>query len=232
MILYSTALLLGFMGSLHCLGMCGPIAMASVNRKSKFFIQGIFYNLGRITTYAILGIAFGLLGEGLWLMGLQQITSISIGILLLVSLLTGLKKLKPLINSFYKPVTNFVKSYFNKFIGKHSWDSRFILGLINGLLPCGLVYIAIAGAIATADFAQSALFMLIFGIGTWPMMWSIIFSKKMIIKLNGFRIKKLMPVFIFILSIVFVLRGLDLGIPYISPSMPFHQQAITTDCVP
>ena len=99
-----SGLALGFLGSLHCIGMCGPIALALPSQsKSKlsFYSGRLLYNLGRVITYSIMGLIIGLIGQKINLAGYQQIISVILGIAILIAVLLPsrfknyLVKLKP-----------------------------------------------------------------------------------------------------------------------------------------
>lgn len=219
--LYFFALMTGLVGSLHCIGMCGPIAIALPlgNRSPLNRIAGsTVYNLGRVITYALLGAVFGLLGKGIEMAGLQQWASILLGSAMILSIVApaifrGKVKLEQM---FFGYAGKMIGS-FRKLFAVSSIPSLFLIGLLNGLLPCGLVYIAIAGAINTNALHSGIIYMIIFGIGTIPIMFAIPLLGNLIG--NAFRKKygKVVSVFIVILGIIFILRGLSLGIPYISP---------------
>lgn len=211
----------GLVGSLHCIGMCGPIAVAlPLGNKSWFHkVLGSFiYNVGRIATYALLGVLFGLLGQGIEMAGLQKWASIGLGIVLILSVLF------PVLFKGQANIDRFFFGYAGKLIGKFrklfnisSYPSLLVIGLLNGLLPCGLVYVAIAGAINTNDIVSGAVYMSIFGIGTIPIMASIPIVGNLIGTNIRKKFKGVVSTFIVILGIIFILRGLSLGIPYISP---------------
>lgn len=219
--LFLSALSLGFLGSFHCVGMCGPIALAlPVHSKSNVFkIAGIsVYNLGRIITYTLLGAIFGLFGESFSFFGFQQQLSITIGVVLLLSILL------PLIfkNNFSisNPINVFIsriKSRMGKLFKSQKISSLYLIGLLNGLLPCGFVYLAIAGAMASGSILNGALFMLFFGLGNTPAMFSVAWISQLISLNVRNTIKKAVPVFVVFMAVLFILRGLNLGIPYVSP---------------
>jgi sulfite exporter TauE/SafE len=98
-----------------------------------------------------------------------------------------------------------------------TFSSLFFIGMLNGLLPCGLVYMAIAGAIGTGSTAEGAIYMILFGLGTIPMMLSISIAGNMISQTVRRKINQLIPVLVVVVGLLFVLRGLSLGIPYLSP---------------
>ncbi len=220
------AFVLGFLGSFHCIGMCGPIALALPVPKSTntSFISGrILYNLGRVISYSILGAVFGLLGKGIALSGFQQILSISLGIIIIAVIILP-QNLK---NHFYKfiPVHK-ITSPFRSSIGKlfkvGTLNSLLAIGFLNGFLPCGFVYMGVAAAIASGGILSGALVMAGFGLGTFPAMFTIsVFGKYINLNVRKY-LRKATPVFALILGIIFILRGLNLGIPYVSPKLSSH----------
>jgi len=220
--LYIFALMTGLVGSLHCIGMCGPIAIAlPLGNKSLInrVTGGFAYNIGRIITYGVLGAIFGLLGQGIEMAGLQQWASILLGIAMILSIIApAIFRGKLKFEQFFFGYAGKMISSFRKLFAISSIPSLFLIGLLNGLLPCGLVYIAIAGAINTNDLFSGIIYMIIFGIGTIPIMLAIPLLGNMVG--NSFRKKysKILSGFIILLGIIFILRGLSLGIPYISPA--------------
>lgn len=217
-ILYS-ALVLGLMGSFHCVGMCGPIAISLPLRGKNTLHKvsgGILYNIGRTVTYGLMGAVFGLIGQGFELMGFQRWISIAMGAIMILSVLTP--ALFKNINSGKNiPFAGAVRKRIQALFAKRSFGGLFFIGLLNGLLPCGLVYLAIAGAIGTGDFFYSIAFMVLFGLGTLPMMLFISLLGNMIGVTVRNKINKIIPVLVVIIGLIFVLRGLTLGIPYLSP---------------
>ncbi|MCB0742715.1 MAG: sulfite exporter TauE/SafE family protein [Ignavibacteriae bacterium] len=213
--------LIGFLGSFHCVGMCGPIALAlpiGKGSNTQLVISRLLYNLGRVVTYSFFGAVFGLFGKGIALAGLQRYASIALGVTILVYyLLPGKFKGKLSVTKPYIIVSGFVKNSFRKLTKSGSPQSLFLFGIVNGFLPCGFVYVALAGAITTGSFISGAAFMALFGLGTTPIMFATSLVGKFVT--NGVRTKinKLIPVFAIILAIIFILRGLSLGIPFLSP---------------
>lgn len=218
-----SAFLIGLFGSFHCIGMCGPIALALPVQQNNAFslITGrVLYNVGRALTYAVIGLVFGLLGQGLSLAGFQQSISIVAGILILLMVLLPAKFTQQLY--LLKPAygfTGFLKRKFGALLKKKSVFSVFLIGLLNGFLPCGLVYIAVAGAIASGGYMQGALYMFVFGLGTLPIMLAVSLAGNFISLNVRKRINKLIPAFMIVLACLFILRGMNLGIPYISPQL-------------
>jgi len=223
-LLFTTAFIIGLSGSFHCIGMCGPLALALPFKYNTFaanLLAKFLYNLGRITTYSFLGIIIGLLGLQVMLSGYQQSISIGLGILLFIFGIIYLFKAQVLSNNLF---INFLKKSLGRFLQKKQIHTLFIIGLLNGLLPCGLVYIALSGAILTDSPLEGGLYMLGFGLGTLPAMLSISLANKIIpIKSRNF-IKRLTPYFIFLFALLLILRGLNLNIPLLSPKM--DKQAI------
>ena len=224
-ILFSIAFMTGLAGSFHCIGMCGPIALAlPVGKRSfaKATISRVLYNLGRILTYSILGAAFGYFGKTFFIAGFQQQLSILIGILMFFFILPN----KFLAWSPFQKMTHFLMATFRKVFPLNSPLGFIILGLLNGLLPCGFVYMALAGASATTTPIEGAIFMAIFGLGTAPMMFSIGFLPKFLTLNHRQKINKYLPIYSLLLASFFIIRGMNLGIPYLSPKFekaPVHQ---------
>jgi sulfite exporter TauE/SafE len=215
------AISLGFLGSFHCIGMCGPIAMSIPVKRTFFFsiITGaLIYNAGRIITYACLGLLFGILGKGFTLAGWQSFLSIGLGIGILLLLFIPNLSLVPVRVGFFVGWIGRLKLEIRRLFGMHTLRSLFIIGMLNGLLPCGLVYLGIIGAVATGDALKGTFFMVGFGIGTLPAMLSMTFIRDYISVRFRNRIKKMVPVVITAMAVLLILRGMNLGIPYVSPS--------------
>ena len=219
--LYS-AFFFGLISSFHCIGMCGPIAlMLPVERNipSKKVIQIITYHLGRLSAYATIGFLFGLLGKGFFLAGLQQKLSIFMGIAMIVVILIPEKVFAKF--NFSKPVFKLIskiKTTLGSQFKNKSYQSLFTIGLLNGLLPCGMVYVALFGAIALQSEGFGVIYMLLFGLGTIPMMSSVVYLNSLLTIPMRNKISKTIPYVSICIAILFVLRGLGLGIPYVSPS--------------
>jgi len=219
--LYS-AFVFGLLGSFHCIGMCGPIAFAlplDRSSKSKMIFQTFLYHLGRLLTYSLIGLLFGLIGRGLFLSGFQQRLSILMGIIMILSVVIPVK----VFNQFKitKPlysVIGEVKKQLGLYLNKKSNKSIFLIGFFNGFLPCGLVYMALMGAIASSNIFKGSLYMFVFGLGTIPLMTVAVTAGNILKVSLRNKIQKIIPVFVIIIGLLFILRGLGLGIPYVSPS--------------
>ena len=217
---FISALILGLIGSFHCIGMCGPIAIALPLKTDNWgarISSGLLYNIGRTTTYGILGAIFGLVGKGLSLGGLQQWASIGIGAIMVLSVLFPFMFKKVNIEKATYGMVSKLKGLFGKMFMIRSYGSLFVIGILNGFLPCGLVYIAIAGAIVSGDMVDGIIYMAIFGLGTIPIMLSLSLLGNIVSIRFRNKVRRIIPVFIMLIGILFILRGMGLGIKYISP---------------
>lgn len=214
-----SALALGFLGSFHCVGMCGPIVLAVPFKGDTFIAKlksALYYNVGRAVTYSVGGALFGLLGMGFVIAGYQQLLSIIVGVVLLLAVFIP-EKYYSSIKVNYAVVK--IKNRLGKLLVNPSGSPLFLIGVLNGMLPCGLVYIALAAAVATGSWYNGAMFMMFFGIGTFPAMAAIFMLSSKIGINSRNKIRKLVPVMVTAMALLLVLRGLNLGIPYISPDM-------------
>ncbi|MDZ4757960.1 MAG: sulfite exporter TauE/SafE family protein [Bacteroidota bacterium] len=217
---------IGIVGSFHCVGMCGPLALSLPlnNQNTNAKIWGaLLYNIGRVVTYSFFGFIFGLIGKTFSFFGFQQWLSISLGTAIIIYMLFG-KRMRNYI-SYPTQVTKFfshLRSALAKLYKNQNLSSLFAIGLLNGLLPCGLVYIAAAGAVSTGNVMHSIIFMSAFGMGTLPAMWSIAFFGNYIArrgrKLRQ-RIKNVYPYIMVCMAGLLIIRGLGFGIPYLSPKV-------------
>lgn len=230
--MFISALLIGFLGSMHCIAMCSPITLmlGGANKTSQFVLQRINYNAGRVVGYALLGAIAGLFGKILNLTGLQQWFSIGFGVLIFITVI--LYDSSIIYNPSFKPLQKlvlFLRARFSRIQQSQSKVKGFIIGLLNGFLPCGLVYMAIIGAITMDSVFKAILYMVIFGFGTWPMMLFVSFSGGILVKKSNTILLKVVPI---IVAILFIVRGLGLGVPYLSPK--FEQRGDNmniTECV-
>lgn len=202
--------------------MCGPIAMMlPVDRtnEAKKVTQIITYHIGKLTAYGFLGLIFGLLGRSFYLAGMQQQLSIIVGILMILVALVPEKVFAKY--NFSKPVYKIiskVKSNLGQQFKNKSYKSLFTIGLLNGFLPCGMVYVAIFGAIAMQSVSLGIFYMLLFGIGTIPMLTAMIYISNLLSFSFRGTIQKAIPIIAVVIGILFIIRGLGLDIPYLSPS--------------
>ncbi len=207
---------LGLMGSLHCIGMCGPLAlMVPGNAERGWFTNALLYNGGRILTYATIGLLFGWLGRGLQLSGLQQALSIAAGVLML--LLVAVPRLDASLKRSIPVPQHLLSKYIARMVHRRDGLGVLGLGLLNGFLPCGLVYVALIGALTMANAAQGAFFMALFGLGTVPALLSLRLLGNVVPANLRVRSRKALPILMVVMGLVFVLRGSGLDIPYLSP---------------
>lgn len=196
-------------------------------------LQIVLYHMGRLITYSLIGVLFGLFGKGLFLAGFQQRLSILVGILMIFFILFPSKYPQKI--NILKPLYGFistVKSRLGHHLKQRSLQSFLLIGFFNGFLPCGLVYIAVFGSLATGSPEQGGLYMFMFGAGTVLLMSAAaIFGLFVNIAFRN-KIQKAIPIFVLIIGVLFILRGLGLGIPYISPSdVKLNVSNNPTECV-
>ncbi|MEL7832684.1 sulfite exporter TauE/SafE family protein [Fodinibius sp. Rm-B-1B1-1] len=213
----------GFLGSFHCIGMCGPLALSLPQKSAeKLYFLGsrAAYNIGRVITYTLLGGAVGLLSTMISISGYQQGLSIGVGILLLLTLAWKnirviLTKLESYSFSLIGKITGNMKNLF----GNGNIESLFLIGILNGFLPCGFVYLALTSALTLGTVSDSMFFMAGFGFGTIPAMLAVSLAGGLISAVWRQRLKNLSPYFIALVGIILILRGLNLGIPFLSPAL-------------
>ena len=211
-----TAFTLGLFGSLHCLGMCGPIAMTlplTNKEKRSVFKQSLIYNLGRVSSYTFLGLIMGLLGWGVYIAGYQKSLSVILGaVLILASFFTVSLESQLFRIGFINKVFEKIKSTMSTLMYVNANSNAYKIGLVNGVLPCGMVYIALAGALTSGGLIEGAVYMTLFGLGTLPMMMGIMlfsnFNKNFILKF-----RKWIPLIMFLFGLLLIKRGLALEIP-------------------
>jgi sulfite exporter TauE/SafE len=213
----------GILGSLHCAAMCGPIALALPTEEAsrrRFLAGRLLYNGGRVVTYVALGAVLGSLGGLFALAGLQQVLSIAVGSLMILALF--LPSAVSRLSSRWSPAARFhtaLQEGLGRFLHRRTLPSMFGLGLLNGLLPCGLLYAALGAAAALGEPLRGMVFLGGFGMGTLPIMLGIGLAGKTIRAGLRKQLSAVLPLFTFSLGVLLILRGLNLGIPYISPAV-------------
>jgi len=230
-----SAFFFGLISSFHCVGMCGPIAMmlpVDRSNEAKKVIQIMLYHLGRLTAYGSLGLVFGLLGKGFYLAGMQQQLSILVGIFMILIVIIPEKIFMKY--NFSKPVYRIisnVKSSLGKQFKKKSNSALFTIGLLNGFLPCGLVYAALFGALAMQNMSLGVLYMVLYGLGTIPMLSVAVYASGFLSSNFRNKLQKVIPVVAVFIGVLFILRGMGLSIDYISPgNMSLFIKAVP-DCM-
>ena len=215
-----SAIGLGFASGFHCIGMCGPIALSmglTKKQATNYYLQNLTYQFGRIFTYSLLGTLLGIVGQGFQMAGFQQYLTIAVGILLILMAIFSFGG-----NDFASKIPFLsklllqVKMNLGKLLQKADYRSRFTTGVLNGFLPCGMVYMALTASLAAGGIWQGASFMALFGLGTLPFMFAVVLLGNLMTTAFRIKILKFVPVMMIVLGGLFVLRGLEIGIPYIS----------------
>ncbi|MVN90588.1 sulfite exporter TauE/SafE family protein [Mucilaginibacter aquatilis] len=209
------AFFIGIFSSMHCIGMCGPLAFAlPVKQGYKWLLiwDKLLYNFGRIVTYAFLGLLVGLLGKQLWLAGLQRWVSLLSGMLVIIVAIFKLLKVSSALQSMFiaQPLNRLLIALLKKNAG------HFVIGVLNGFLPCGFVYLALAGAVGINGVTNAVEYMVCFGLGTMPLMLLFTIGTGFVTQALRKYVTKFVPYFMLFLGIWFMLRGLQLDIPYLS----------------
>jgi uncharacterized protein len=213
--------IVGIGGSLHCAGMCGPLALALPTGSGghwRFIIGRLLYNLGRTVTYGVIGLFAGVAGRGLVLAGAQQVVTIVLGLILLFSVVVPAlsRKLLPTL-TLPARFTGLVSTLVSRLLRSSSGMAFLLVGMLNGLLPCGFVYVGLAAAVTLGDVVRAVLFMVGFGFGTIPVMFAVSVLRGGVQRELQRRLLRVMPVAAVVLALLLIVRGLNLGIPYISP---------------
>lgn len=229
----SMAFAMGLIGSFHCIGMCGPIAMAlpmGHRTNSSRLLGGVIYNLGRVFTYSFLGLVLGLAGDLLISPKIQNVVSITFGALIAIYLLLPSKTKTALRISPNQALLVRLRKQIAKFLYIENNSSLFGIGMLNGLLPCGMIYLALTSSFLAGSAVKGSLFMFSFGIGTFPTMLAAVFFGSFVNQHIRSRLRKLVPVFLFFMAALLIVRGMNLGIPYLSPSIPLHHAPEAMSC--
>jgi sulfite exporter TauE/SafE len=227
-----SALVLGLGGSLHCLGMCGPLVLAmpfGVFARREQLLAIIFYNIGRALAYGTLGALVFWVGSGMNWLGISQYISVVLGIVILVHILwpVWLRKIRI-------PYLANLRQWQSKMLGKTMTKSGFmylgVAGFLNGLLPCGLVYIALSTALVTNTELPAYHFMLLFGLGTVPAMATLALVSQKIPIAMRLKLRRITPMIGAVVAVLLVVRGLGLGIPMLSPSVEQNHAKTEVNC--
>ncbi len=212
-------LTIGLAGSLHCIGMCGPLAISMPwSSGGNYFLKTIIYHLGRTATYVLLGLGFGLIGNAFYIAGYQQWLSVLAGIIVLY---IAIKKIFPgkLPDLNIPGSTKLTKAITGIISNKVIVNNPFLFGMANGLLPCGLIYLAVAAAISTGHVGSSAIVMASFGLGTMPIFTVFLLGINKISLSFRNKVNSFMPYMVMLTAFLLILRGMNLGIPYVSPKL-------------
>jgi sulfite exporter TauE/SafE len=197
--------------------MCGPIAIALPYKKENKFVMvssGLLYNLGRVTTYSFLGLFVGLIGKGIFIAGAQQWLSIGLGVMMLIIAIFSIPVETKIVSiPFIKKPYAKLKSLLGKFLTQNSWKSLYLTGILNGFLPCGLVYLAIVGAVSMASLEQGVAYMALFGLGTIPLMLVVSLAGSVVSLKFKNLFRKLYPIFLVAFAALLIARGLNFEVP-------------------
>jgi uncharacterized protein len=231
--LIGSAFVIGLAGSLHCIGMCGPLALSlPVSHKNELsrITGGLIYNTGRIFSYASMGLVFGSLGNLFIVTKWQSGLSIALGIIILLYLLVPKKYFHfSTATTLGKPFM-FLRQQLGKLFQSKKLSSLFFIGVLNGFLPCGLVYLALTSSIISASPVNGGMFMLFFGLGTFPMMFATVLMGNYLNQSLRQKIHKAVPALLFFMAVLLILRGMNLGIPFINPELNSQHQIQGVEC--
>lgn len=225
------ALVTGMVGSLHCVGMCGPLVLGLpfyTLPKHKAYVAMFLYNVGRAISYSFLGLLIGLVGNFASIIGWLQALSVVSGIVIVLLSFSQISFLP----KFYwlAKFQALISKALAKAVHNNNIGSFFKIGLLNGLLPCGLVYIALLTSLALGSVTKSTLFMFFFGIGTFPLMLSLLLlNYKLSLNFRN-QLQKIIPVFAVCIGCILILRGLNLNIPFLSPQLTFENGKPAVSC--
>jgi sulfite exporter TauE/SafE len=205
--------LIGLVGGMHCIIMCSPVVLA-LNPRNNWWSQ-LRYQTGRIGMYVVLGIIVGFIGSGFSFFGLSRVISIAMGVLMIVLTLWPVTR-----NKLYSiSVSKGPVAYFRRMLSRAGWGKPVLAGMVNGLLPCGLVYVALTGSLALGSITSASVFMLGFGLGTVPWLSGAVMTVGFIPDQFRKKAAVAIPALAVMVGVLFILRGLALDIPYISPAL-------------
>lgn len=229
--IFEIGFLLGLLGSVHCIGMCGPLVMAlPIAHKSnpQKIVALSLYHLGKIVSYSLLGMLFGLFGSQFPIFLFQRNITIFIGVFMLiyvvyVFVIQSKHISLGIFNSFYNVIVKQLSSLFKV----KSIFTFFMIGILNGLLPCGMIYLALSSAMSTQNLYYGSLLMAFFGMGTIPALLLVALGGQYMGFTFRKKIQKLLPVFLFGMGVLLIIRGLNLGIPYLSPAAGIGTEVIS-----
>lgn len=219
-----TPLLLGLAGSLHCVGMCGPLMLALPlpnSARRAVVVQILLYQSGRILSYSALGVLFGLLGKGIAIAGFQQILSLFSGVFIIAMAIMAWR-FERLVTALpgFGAFTRTIQQQLGKMMRKHSTSGSIAVGMLNGLLPCGMVYAALAGAISTTNSVDGGIFMALFGVGTLPLLLTVNLAGRSISFKWRAKMKMVQPILLTLAGILLLQRGLHLDLSLFESAVP------------
>lgn len=209
-----SGLTIGFLGSFHCVAMCGPLVLSlpkTGNTATSRFYGRMIYNFGRVITYSILGLIAGFIGYSFSITGFQKDISVLVGVVIIafVLLTSGSRHLYSF-NGFVSKLSLPLKKKFKSLYSSGSNISLLGIGMLNGLLPCGFVYLALAGAVASGKTSEGIIYMSLFGSGTIPAMLLVSVTGHFLGMKFQRIIKKASPVIAIMLGVLLIYRGSEL----------------------
>ncbi len=215
-------LILGLAGSAHCIGMCGPLVLAlpaGNSDRKRLILSRSMYHVSRSLSYALMGFMLGFIGFGFSLVGFQEFVSLLAGIVMLSLVLIPSRYRSGFLHASFVKMPTLLKSMMHKLMKSESLTSMTFLGFLNGFLPCGFVYVGLTGAVGMGSPVESAVFMFLFGIGTLPVMLIVsVLPGFQSVRLKE-RLNTLFPYITATIALLLILRGLGLGIPFLSPEL-------------
>ncbi len=223
---------MGLLGSLHCAVMCGPLMLGLPLQKSshlKSALQVLLYQAGRVLVYVFMGVFVGWIGNSITVFVNHQMLSLSLGIVLVAFTFVQFStRYSHRLNKIQYVMVAPISKLMGKIFGLPFWG--FFAGMLNGLIPCGMVYLALATALHTASVKGGATFMFLFGLGTTPLMLMIALGGVYLKKYITFNTQKLIPWFMFFMGVLLIFRSANLGIPFLSPNSGLHAKGHTEIC--
>ncbi|SFH43715.1 sulfite exporter TauE/SafE family protein [Pedobacter insulae] len=228
----SIAFLLGFLGSMHCAIMCGPLMLSLPLSKNNYLVSAMqlgMYQAGRIVVYTVFGLLAGLIGNSIKLFTNQQTLSLLIGGLMVVfTLIYFTGRYVNQINTLQRKLIEPISTLMGKVHKLRFWG--FFAGMLNGLIPCGMVYLALVTSLNSGSITGGASFMLLFGLGTTPLMLAISLGGIYLKRYIRFSPNKMIPWFTLFIGALFILRSVNLGIPFLSPNNQIRSSANVVEC--
>lgn len=213
----------GFFGSIHCVGMCGPIALSlpgATDSEMRFVAERLLYNAGRTVTYTALGGLVGVMGRGLAIAGAQQAISIGVGtIMILAAAVPWVARRIRQIEKAPSVLLKRITAPIGRLYRSGGLGAMLLVGLLNGFLPCGFVYAGLATALTAGHVDQSMLFMAAFGLGTIPAMLAVSLLGHLVNASVRARLHRLVPFGLAVVGLLLIIRGLGLG-AMVSPLLP------------
>jgi sulfite exporter TauE/SafE len=203
-----TPFLIGLAGSLHCMGMCAPLVVAASRSGKNAITRNLHYNLGRILTYGMLGSIASFIGAGFYLAGLQQWVSVIAGLSMLAIGILSIRIATPAyVQGFLFRFSNALKSKFQKLLNKRNLFATLLMGMINGLLPCGMTLVAIGYCLTLPGPTNGFLSMVLFGLGTLPAMVGFASITRFIVNRLRINYSTLQAGLIIVCAIMLIARG-------------------------